>query len=139
MLAGAAVKLVCSYVLIGVPSVGRAGVPIGTLLCYLAALSVDLFFIIRHLVIYPSVSRILIRPAAAAFLSVGAARGLYVLLGGDAAARPAVLFAIGAAALVYAAAVFLLRAVTEEDLSLIPLFEKIKSRLHKPDKTAQQS
>ncbi|MBQ8174792.1 MAG: polysaccharide biosynthesis protein [Clostridia bacterium] len=139
MLVGGAVKLVCSYLLIGIPTVGTAGVPIGTLLCYFAALCVNLYFIIHHLGVYPSVSRILLRPAFAAFLAVGAARGLYSLLGGDAAARPTVLTPIAVAALIYVAAVFLFRAVTEEDLALLPFWGKIKHRLHKNRKSTENS
>lgn len=139
MLIGGAVKLVCSYTLIGIPSIGTAGVPIGTLLCYLAALFVNLYFIIRYLGIYPSVSRVLLRPALAAFLAVGAARGLYTLLGGDGAVRIAVLLPIAAAGVMYLAGVFLFRAVTEEDLSLLPFWEKIRHRLYKNRKSTENS
>lgn len=139
MLAGGAVKLVCSYALIGVPAVGTAGVPIGTLLCYFVALCVDLYYIIRHLSVYPSVTRILLRPAIASFLAVGAARGLYALLGGDVTARPVVLLPIAVAGLLYVAALFLFRAVTEEDIALLPFGKKIRQLLHKNRTSIQQS
>ena len=139
MLIGGAVKLVCSYILIGVPAVGTAGVPIGTLLCYFAALCVDLYYIIRHLSVYPSVTRILLRPAIASFLSVGAARGLYAMLGGDATARPVVLLPIAVAGLLYVAALFLFRAVTEEDIALLPFGKKIMQILHKNRTSIKES
>lgn len=139
MSVGGAVKLVCSYLLIGVPAVGTAGVPLGTLLCYFAALCVNFYFILRHLRIDLSVAGILLRPAAAAFLSVGAARGLYALLGGEGAARPAVLLPIAVAALIYVAAIFLFRAVTERDLAVLPLPKKIKAYLYKSQKSTENS
>ena len=131
MLAGGAVKIASSYVLIGIPAVGTAGVPLGTLLCYFVAVCVNLFAIIRHVSARLPVGRILLRPAAAAFFSVGAAYGFYILFGGDEGYKLLVLPAIIVAVLVYAAAVLLTRALTEEDLSLVPGWEKIRRFLPK--------
>lgn len=129
MLAGGAVKLASSYLLIGIPEIGTAGVPLGTLLCYFVAVCVNLYAIIRHLGAHLPVGRILVRPAAATFLSVGAAYGFYLALGGDNGHKLLVLPAIIIAVLVYVAAVFLTRAVTEEDLSLIPGWNKLRALL----------
>ena len=131
MLAGGAVKIASSYILIGVPEIGTAGVPLGTLLCYFVAVCVNLFAIIRHVSAHLPVGRILVRPAAATFLSVGAAYGFYILFGGDGGHKFLVLPAIIVAVLVYAAAVFLTRALTEEDLSLVPGWGKIRRILSK--------
>ncbi len=131
MLAGGAAKIASSYILIGIPEVGTAGVPLGTLLCYFVAVCVNLFAIIRHMDAHLPVGRILLRPAAATFLSVGAAYGFYLLFGGDGGHKLLVLPAIMVAVFVYIASVFLTRTLTQEDLSLIPGWGKIRSVLSK--------
>ena len=90
------------------------------LLCYFAAMLCNLFFMLRHLSVLPSLSYTFFRPFAAAALSVGAALGGYLLLGGDAGGRLIILPAIVVAAIVYVAAVFLTRSVSAEDILLLP-------------------
>ena len=126
MLVGGGVKVAAGYLLIGLPEIGAAGVPFSTLLCYIVAASFNLYFIMRRLQVYPSVGRILVRPALSALLSVGAARGFYLAAGGDAKTPFLVLPAIIIAIFVYGAAVFLLKAVTLDDLSLVPGYNKIR-------------
>lgn len=125
MLAGAGVKLVTNYVLVGVPGIGTAGVPLSTVLCYLTAILLNLFFVIRCTGILPSLGRVLLRPLLSAILSVGAGEGVYVLLGGESAGRLSVIPVILATALFYLAAVFLLRCITREDLMLIPYGDRL--------------
>ncbi|MBQ8858889.1 MAG: polysaccharide biosynthesis protein [Clostridia bacterium] len=139
MLVGGVAKIVAGYVLIGDPNVGTAGVPFSTLLCYIVAVSFNLYFIIRHLHVYPSIGRILVRPAFAALLSVGAARGFYLIAGGDAKTPLLVLPAIIIAVFAYAAAIFLLKAVTLDDLTLIPGYNKIRRFFAKRQTTKEHT
>lgn len=136
MLVGSAVKLATSYFLIGMPGVGTLGVPLGTVLCYLAAMLSNLFVMLRRLSFAPSLSYTFLRPFAAACLSVGAALGLYLALGGDGAGELLILPAILLAALVYVAAVFLTRSVTEEDIRLLPGGKKLAQVLYRHQQTA---
>lgn len=131
MLIGAAFKFAANYLLIGIPSVGAFGVPIGTVLCYLSATLCNLLFAFRRTSISLAFSKIFLRPLAASLLSVGAASGLYLALGGDAAGRFSVIFCILLAIPVYLASVFLLGCLTEEDLKFVPGGMKIYSFLHK--------
>lgn len=126
MLIGAAVKLVSGYILMGIPSVGGFGVPIGTLLCYVTALLLNFYFLARDGEYALSPGRMLFRPFAASFLAVGGALGIYLLLGGATAPRFAVLLCMAVAVLLYTAAVFLTRAVTPEELSLLPLPRRLR-------------
>jgi stage V sporulation protein B len=136
MLVGSAVKLATSYFLIGMPAIGTLGVPLGTVLCYLAAMLCNLLVMLRQLAFTPSLSYTFLRPFAAACLSVGAALGLYLALGGDGADALLVLPAILLAALVYVAAVFLTRSVTEEDVRLLPGGKKLAHLLYRHQRTA---
>jgi stage V sporulation protein B len=130
MLIGAAVKFASNYFLIGFPAVGSFGVPLGTLLCYLTATLSNLLFAFRRVSISLPLGRVFLRPFAASLLSVGAASGLYLLLGGDAGDRFSVVLCILLAAVVYLACVLLLGCLTEEDLSFVPGGKKIGEFLH---------
>lgn len=134
MLVGALVKLVSNYVLVGIPGIGGAGVPIGTLLCYFVAASINLFFVLRVLEVPLPFSRTFLRPLAAAILTVGAAAGVYLLLGGDAGGRFSVIPAILLAVPIYVAAVFFLRCIASEDILLLPAGEKIMDFWRKKQK-----
>ncbi|MBQ8351857.1 MAG: polysaccharide biosynthesis protein [Clostridia bacterium] len=136
MLVGGGVKLATSYFLIGTPVVGTLGVPLGTVLCYLAAMLCNLWVLLRRLSFVPSLSFTFFRPFAAACLSVGAALGFYLALGGDGGGRLLILAAIALAALVYVAAVFLTRSVTEEDVLLLPGGKKLAQILYRQKQTA---
>ena len=129
MLVGGGVKLAVGYALMGNSSVGGYGVPIGTVLCYFVALLLNFWFLVRDTGITPALGRIFFRPLAASLLAVGAALGAYLLLGGDTASSLTVLPCMALAVLVYAAAAFLTRTVTAEDISLLPLPRALRHRL----------
>lgn len=136
MLVGSGVKLAASYFLIGMPSVGTLGVPLGTVLCYFAAMLCNLSVMLRRLSFAPSLSFTFLRPFAAACLSVGAALGFYLALGGDGGQALLILPAIALAALVYVAAVFLTRSVTQEDVLLLPGGKRLAKIFARSKKTA---
>lgn len=136
MLLGGAVKIASSYFLIGSPSVGTLGVPLGTVFCYFTAMLCNLYFLLRHLDFLPSLSFTFFRPFAAACLSVGGAFAVYRAVGGDSAPRALVLPVIALAALLYVVAVFLTRSVTEEDILLLPGGKKLAHCLYHRKKTA---
>ena len=131
MLAGAAVKLASNFVLIRV--IGMYGTPISTFLCYLTATAMNLYFVAKKTGVMPSVSRVFIRPLIASVLCAASALGVHTLftsvlhVGG----RLVTLVAIFAAVLVYAVMVFAIRAITADDIRLLPKGEKILSALIK--------
>lgn len=125
MAAGALVKIVLAYCLIGMPSVNIFGAPISTFACDLTINIVNFYFISRLVPHEIKQDKILTRPFCAAFCSVTAARvifnGLDVKLGESAAT----LLSVGSAALLYAAACFIFKAVDKEDISKIPILNKL--------------
>ncbi len=130
--AGCVVKLAASYFLIGTPGIEMLGAPIGTCLCYVTALSINLVIMYRKLGYLPSIGKVFVRPLLATALCGGAAYGahaiLYRFLG---AGTITTLLAIGCAGLVYVLAVFLLRAITEDDVKMLPKGDKIYRLLHR--------
>jgi len=119
IMCGAGVKLLSSYILIGIPGVGITGTPVGTLLSYFTIAILNLIFVIRHTGVVPNFRMAFIRPFfAAATCGVAAYfanRTLLLVMD----ARLAVVVAIGVAGVVYATMLLVLRALTYQDLCLL--------------------
>lgn len=135
MIAGGIVKIAVNWVLVGNPEINIVGAPIGTLCCYAVMCVMNFAFMCRCLPKKPSLGRILIRPAiacAAMGLSAWAVYGLgYRFLGeGRLYMAAAMLAAIAVAVVVYFVMVVALRAITYEDMKLIPKGEKLAKLLH---------
>jgi len=133
MLAGAVVKLTSNYILLH--WIGMYGTPVSTFLCYLTATGMNLFFVAKKIGVMPNMGRVFGRPLAASLLCAASAVGAYAFLttiiglGGRIPTLLSILFAV----LVYALMIFLIRAVTADDIRLLPKGERLLSvlrRLH---------
>lgn len=149
---GCIVKIVVNYILVGNPDINIDGAPIGTLLCFGLIALLDLIIIKLALPRSLSYVRVFAKPAAASAamgLTAWAVYGLaakllvkltafqettdgYPLLDEAGAAilswkgnALAVVLAIGLAVVVYFALVVLTRAISREDLSLMPKGDKL--------------
>lgn len=129
--AGCGVKLLTSYFLIGMPGVEMYGAPIGTCLCYMTALVINLAVMYRKLGYIPSFMKIFLRPLFAAVLCGITAAGGYLLLSSILPGSIATLGSIAVAAGVYGVSIFLLRGITEEDVLMLPKGKTICKVLHK--------
>ena len=77
MLAGAVVKVVSAYFLIGSPMVAMAGAPISTFLCNVTVVLLNLWFA-ASLCKQPSIKEIFLRPLLASAVAVGISLGVYL-------------------------------------------------------------
>ncbi|MBQ3533842.1 MAG: polysaccharide biosynthesis protein [Clostridia bacterium] len=126
---GALVKIICNYVLVGLPELGILGAPIGTSLCYLVILCINLINI-RRLNIPFSLWRAFARPLISALVM-----GAFVLLiyppltgflgSGRLMTLMAVALTIALAALMYLLMLIAVRALPREDVLMLPKGEKI--------------
>ena len=139
MVVGGLVKIAVNWVLVGNPAVGIYGAPIGTLVCYIVMCAMNAFFLRRRPAEPVRVLPALGRAALSAAIMGVVAWGVYQLaaraLGGAAAlgwkgSVIAMLSAMIAAVAVYLVAAVRTRAVTGDDLKLIPHGEKIAAWLH---------
>ena len=150
---GCAMKLAVGYVLIGSEDIGIRGGPISTVVCFWLIALLDLFIIKRTLPRSLSMARVFVKPVGAA-AAMGAAAwavnglcyqllvklNLFLELGEDEkplldAAGNALLSrtgtalsvaaAIGVAVVVYFALILVTRAISKEDLALLPKGDKI--------------
>ena len=138
MVIGGIVKIAVNWILVGNPSVNIYGAPIGTLCCYIVMCVSNYIFLCRSLVERPSLKKILLRPfitAAAMGAGAWAVYGLCekIVFGGSMGRMPMLLSmaaSICVAVIVYVVLVIALRAVTLDDMKLIPKGEKLASMLH---------
>ncbi len=149
---GGGIKLGVNYFLVGVESINVAGAAVGTLCCFAAVAMLDLFVIHRAVPAPPRMERIFVKPLIAAAVMGAAVWAVHGLLGkalgglspfqavdeatgaviglsrlGGAAATVG---AIGVGVIVYAALIVALRAISRDDLALMPGGEKLAKLLH---------
>ena len=125
MLAGCAVKLLCGYVLMGIPSVGMMGAPVGTLLCYITVGCMNLFFVSKYVGVMPPIRQLILMPLFASAASVFLARLAYGYLQPLLPAAAATAGAIALAAFLYLLFALLLGILRTDDFRRIPVFDKL--------------
>ena len=137
---GGVVKVVTTYTRVGMGEIGIYGAPVGSVLCFALCLALDLAIIARVVPHHPRFLPIFAKPLAASALMGGTAWAVYGLLSRVLSVVPeggtervlswsgnavATLIAIGGAVAVYGVLIVLLRAISRDDLALMPKGEKI--------------
>jgi len=139
MLAGGAVKIAANLLLVGIPSVNILGAAIGTICCYLVICILNGIFIFRTMTVKPNYGRVFLRPLLSAAVMGAGAWAVYGILSGllhvsAESSRMLLLVAmagaIAVAALIYLLMIIVTRAITLEDMKLIPKGEKLGKLLH---------
>lgn len=136
MVSGSVVKIIINYIIIANPSINIYGAPVGTLIGYLWMAVMDYVFIRRSLGMQPELRKVFGRPLLCSLLMAFAARGGYLLLDrlvGTEAKLSMLISMAGAVVLavaVYLVSVIWIRAITKEDMKLIPGGEKAARLLH---------
>ena len=131
MVAGAVVKIISSTVLIGIPEIGIYGTPIGTFLCYMTTTVINFIFLSKYVDLTPKYGSVFVRPLISSAVCCLGAYGSYAAFARFAgvssrlhnAAATAV--AIVCAGLIYVVLTFLTKAVTHDDIAMLPRGEKI--------------
>ena len=130
-LLGLLTKIAATYFFVGDPRLNIYGAPLGTLCCYIVMLTANLFFIARHMARPMNLWRIFGRAGISAGVMGVAAWSVWDLLHGLTGGL-AIPFLAGVAAgvVVYVVLIIALRAITLEDMKLIPKGEKVAKILH---------
>ena len=132
--AGGLIKIGINYVLVGNPDINISGAPIGTLVCYFVITVLNLIFITVKVPERPNYIKITVRPLICALVMGAAAWGVYGLcrhfiMGPEGQGRLLSAICLGlailAAVFVYLVLIIALRAVTKEDILLLPKGEKL--------------
>ena len=126
---GAVIKIALNYTLIAIPSVNIAGAAIGSLVCYAIASVINIWNVKKHAGMKFSFVKQIALPAISALI-MGLAVYFVNLLLEDILGQTLSMFAcIGVGVIVYAVMIFVLGAVTKDDLDWIPKGHKLKKLL----------
>lgn len=140
MVLGGGVKIFANYNAVAMPRVGIYGAPVGNILCFGLCLLLDLSLISRAVPRRPRYLPIFLKPLLASAVMGGAAWAVYGLMARLLSSVPAgesqavlsttgsaisVLAAIGVAVVIYLVLVVALRAISRDDLSLMPKGDKL--------------
>jgi len=125
MLAGAVVKIISAYFLIGIPKLALAGAPISTFLCNSVVVLLNLYFSAK-LCHITKLREILFKPLLASILSLGLATWSYWFFSTRLESESIVfLLALIIAVIAYVPLSCLFGVFGAEDLRLLPFGEKI--------------
>ncbi|MDL2300202.1 polysaccharide biosynthesis protein [Clostridiaceae bacterium OttesenSCG-928-D20] len=136
MLVGGAVKIVVTWVLVGDPEIHIYGAPVGTLACFVVMAGLNWIFMRKSLVVKPRLSRTVLLPLICGLIMGGAAWGSYGLFQrfiNLSSARLSMVISMGLsiilAIIIYLVLIIVTRAITLEDMKLIPKGEKVGKML----------
>lgn len=131
LLAGGAFKLVCNYLLVGVPRLNIQAAPVGTLACYLFVLCAGLCALLDISQAKLPVVSVFGKPMlAGAGCALSAWQG-YLLFNKMLPSEAATLLGIAIGGLVFLILVFSLRILKKEDVFMLPNGEKFANLLEK--------
>lgn len=124
MVIGGIVKILVNYYLVGNPDINIAGAPIGTNLCYIVILALNLVSIYRIIKIKYNVVGLVVKP----LISVAAMAAVIIPLKNVTAVLGNTLssvITIACAALVYGGVLLAIGGMTEEDVAMLPKSGKL--------------
>jgi len=124
-LIGGVVKVLSNYRLVAVPEINIHGAPMGLLLCYAVTLTLNLILLRRTANGIGRYVSMFGKPLVASAVMGGAAWAVYGLSARLLGNTLALLGAIGVAVVIYFVLILTLRAVSRDDVMLMPKGEKI--------------
>ncbi len=130
---GIIVKVIASYILLGIESVGLAGAAVGTALCYVTIFTLNLIFIVTKVHYFPSIRRTFLKPLISAVVCVVPCFAVYYFATTYhiLAEKIATLGSIAVAGIVYVVTLLILKGISEEDIKMLPKSDKIIKILRK--------
>ena len=133
---GMIIKVISNYILVGIPEINVQGGSIGTLLCYTFVIIVSIYVLIKETKIVPDFKLVVIRPLIAAVICALVALLSYRLMqpllpDTRYTALIITVVCLIAACVVYSVFLLLLRAITKNDIMMLPKGNKIVTILEK--------
>ncbi len=139
--AAAVCKILCNFILVGIPKINVYGAVAGTILFYIIIVSVNLFFLLRISKVRINWLGVFLKPLAAALLcavTAFAAHGIIVkIFPADTTASIinsdtiATVIGIGLGGIVYLISILLFKGIVKDDVIVMPKGEKIAKILEK--------
>ena len=136
LISGSVLKIIINWFLVARPEINIYGAPVGTLVSYFYMASINYFFMCRTLSSRPRLLRIFTGPVLSSALMGLSAWAVYGLasrfVGADSWFKLALcmMVGVGVAVVVYLVSAICLKAITREDMKLIPGGAKLANLLH---------
>ena len=131
MLGGGTIKVVTNFILVSIPSVNIKGAPVGTLLCYIFLFLASMFFLCKRIKSVPAIKTTFLKPFLAAAVCGIAAIGSYKLLVMAISPKLSTAISIIFAAIIYAICLLIFRALSKDDIIMLPKGKKLVKILEK--------
>lgn len=129
MIVGALVKIISNYYFVG--TIGILGAPLSTVLCYLTAATLNVYFTVKFVGKLPSVKRVFGMPLLCGVTSVGASALIYLMLDFFLPYKIATLFALVFVVFSYFFMILRTKTVTKDEILMLPYGTKIVKILEK--------
>lgn len=129
MLIGAIAKLISNYILL--EKIGMLGAPISTVICYLSASALNIYFTLKHVGKIPNLIKIFVLPLIASVLSIGISALIFIGISVALPIKIATISSIVLAVIMYIILIFKIKAISKEDILLVPKGEKALKILSK--------
>jgi len=128
---GLVVKIIMSYVLIGMPEINIKGAAISTTGAYVVVAMLNLYDINTKTLVKINIIKLIIKPIISALIMAIAVWTSFRLLINIVGPSLSTLLSITFAVMVYVICLFITGSITEEDLDLIPKGDKLKKYVRK--------
>lgn len=122
---GGVVKILTNYILVGNPNINIYGAPVGTLLCYIVIMIMNMVFIAVKIKDHPNFFKVSIRPLICTLVMGAAAWASYGIASRFVGETMALVCGVAGGVIVYGIMVIALKAISRDDLKLLPKGEKI--------------
>ena len=131
MLIGGGIKIVTNFILVAIPSINVKGAPVGTILCYVFLFFASMLVLCKQINMVPNLKSTFLKPFAAAVFCGVAAVLSYMLLEMIMSDKLATVISIVFAVIIYAICLLIFRAITKDDINMLPKGKKIVKILEK--------
>lgn len=118
---GAVLKAAVSYTLLSIPSINIVGAQVGTALCYTLAAGLNLIQLAKNAGLKIDLKNAVLKPALATLMMGGAVWGVMQVVPRFTASNTVLVAAgLGAGVIVYGVMLLVLKAITQEELDMMP-------------------
>lgn len=131
LLIGLTIKVVLNYILSAIPQINVLGAGVGTLVCYVFVTVIALYLLCKETHIVPNFMSVLIKPLFASGFCAVAAYFSQLLFCKFMPDRIATCVAIVIGSIVYVIALLCVKAISHDDVSMLPMGQKISKVLEK--------
>lgn len=128
---GGILKVIALFVLMRMPEINIQGAAVSTVVCYAAAGILDVFYLVRKTNMKLNIFDVFVKPIASSMLMGVVVGLLYNALDTNVNHYIATLGSVGVGVIIYIAAIFALKMLSEEDLEFIPGGKKLLHAMYR--------